>query len=314
MSRIHVAVGVIVAPDGKILLARRPQHAHQGGKWEFPGGKVEPGETVAAALSRELQEELGIIPIDVRPLIQIPWRYPDLDVFLDVWKIDHFTGEPSGKEGQQLEWCEPGQLSERDFPVANKPIVTAVGLPEVIVITPENAHLDPGFEQRLARLAAAGHRIHLRLPGLAPEAYSALLDRLCQHNPGLMAQLVLTSSVAEVRRVGAAGLHLSARRMMALKDPLPGDIAVSVSCHSVEELRQAEVIGAHYAFLSPVMATKTHPEAAPLGWECFADWVRDSTVPVYALGGMDSASLTDAWQHGAQGIAAIRGLWQLPGW
>ncbi len=313
MPRIHVAVGVIVGSDGRILLSRRPAHVHQGGKWEFPGGKVEPGETVAEALSRELWEELGIIPVDARPLIQIPWRYPDLDVFLDVWRVERFEGKPSGREGQQLDWCEAGRLAERDFPAANKPIVAAASLPAQIVITPENAQLEAGFEQRLARLAAAGRRIHLRLPGLAPEAYSALLDRLRQRNPGLMAQLVLTSTADEVSRVGAAGLHLSARRMMALKDPLPGDIAVSVSCHSAEELRQAEAIGAHYAFLSPVMATKTHPEAAPLGWERFAGWVRDSIVPVYALGGMDSTCLADAWQHGAQGIAAIRGLWQLPG-
>ena len=310
MARIHVAVGVIVGLDGRILLSRRLADAHQGGKWEFPGGKVESGESVVAALRRELHEELGIVPEEVRPLIQIPWRYPEFDVFLDVWKVDRFSGEPSGREGQELAWCRPEQLSERDFPAANKAIITAVGLPEMIVITPENAHRETDFERQLVRLALSGHRIHLRLPGLASQDYSALLHDLGRRYPALMAKLVLTSTVEEVSRVGAAGLHLSAQRMKAQKGPLPEDIEISVSCHSPEELHLAANIGAHYAFLSPVQATKTHPEASPLGWQCFADWVKNSVVPVYALGGMDPSCLSDAWKYGGQGIAAIRSLWR----
>ena len=306
---VHVAVGLVVGVDGKILLSRRADNVHQGGKWEFPGGKLEPGETVTAALARELDEELGIVPLDARPLIQVPWRYSDLEVFLDVWRVERFAGEPSGREGQQIAWFALEQLPGLDFPAANKPIVTAARLPETVVITPGNAHLEAGFERRLLDLADAGHRIHLRLPALQREAYSALLQRLSQRYPQLISRLVLTSTAEEVRRLGAAGLHLSAARMRALDGPLPADITASVSCHSTEELRQAADIGAYYAFLSPVLATKTHPDAVPLGWPTFAEWVRGAMLPVYALGGLDRSCLGDAWQHGGQGVAAIRGIW-----
>ena len=100
MKRIHVAAAVIRCVDGQILLAKRPEDKHQGGLWEFPGGKVEASETVQAALSRELEEELGIRPSAARPLIQVRHDYPDKQVLLDVWEVSAFTGEPHGAEGQ----------------------------------------------------------------------------------------------------------------------------------------------------------------------------------------------------------------------
>ncbi len=305
---LHVVAAVIVGDDGRILLSRRHEKAHQGGKWEFPGGKVEPGETAQMALARELEEELGITPLASRPLIQIPWRYPDLDVFLDVWRVERWRGEPSGREGQETGWFGVAELRHLPFPAANRPIVTAIELPNLVAITPADAHQRPEFEQRLRALADAGCRIHLRLPSLDADTYSRLVHAIADHHPELMPQLVLTSTAEEVRAVGAAGLHLSARRLLALDGPFDG-IEVSASCHDPAELQKAADIGARYAFLSPVMATMTHPEAMPLGWMRFASWVRQATVPVYALGGMEPSMLEQAWQHGAQGIAAIGSLW-----
>ncbi|MEE4191183.1 MAG: 8-oxo-dGTP diphosphatase MutT [Halieaceae bacterium] len=125
MSRVHVAVGVILGPDGNILISKRPVDAHQGGLWEFPGGKVEAGETVQAALDRELQEELGIRVTSCRALLEVHHDYADKQVFLDVWVIDGFHGEPMGREGQPLAWCAPAALTNYDFPAANQPIVDA---------------------------------------------------------------------------------------------------------------------------------------------------------------------------------------------
>jgi 8-oxo-dGTP diphosphatase len=125
-KRIHVAAGVILSPEGQILLALRPQKAHQGGLWEFPGGKVEASEVVEEALIRELQEELAITVTACEPLVEVSHDYSDKCVLLDVWIVSAFTGEPKGNEGQQVRWVNPERLADYDFPAANVPIVEAV--------------------------------------------------------------------------------------------------------------------------------------------------------------------------------------------
>ena len=123
MKRVHVAAAVIRGADGRVLIAKRPQDKHQGGLWEFPGGKVEPGESVESALRRELQEELGIDIRQARPLIQVRHDYPDKQVLLDIWKVTRFLGEPFGKEGQECRWVPLAELHNYQFPDANGPIV-----------------------------------------------------------------------------------------------------------------------------------------------------------------------------------------------
>ncbi len=125
MERVHVAVGVLLNSRGEILISRRHADSHQGGLWEFPGGKLESGENVQAALQRELLEELGIDVQASRALLEVRHDYPDKQVLLDVWLIDRFSGEATGREGQPLCWCPPGELVNYDFPAANHPIVEA---------------------------------------------------------------------------------------------------------------------------------------------------------------------------------------------
>lgn len=121
---VHVAVGVLVDPrTGAVLVARRPEHTHQGGCWEFPGGKVETGETVIAALQRELREELGIELDNAEPFLQVSHAYPEKTVLLNVWRVDAYRGEPHGREGQPLAWLEPEDMLESSFPAADAPII-----------------------------------------------------------------------------------------------------------------------------------------------------------------------------------------------
>ena len=138
MKRVHVAAAVIRDNSGKILIARRADTQHQGGLWEFPGGKVEADESVETALARELHEELGIVVSAARPLIKVRHDYPDKQVLLDVWEVSAFTGEPHGAEGQPLEWVAPRDLLNYEFPAANQPIVAAARLPAQYLITPED--------------------------------------------------------------------------------------------------------------------------------------------------------------------------------
>jgi len=128
---VHVAVGIVAGADGAVLITRRPDHVHQGGLWEFPGGKVEHGESVIAALGRELREELGIAVRAAEPLLQTGHAYPDdRRVLLDVWRVTDFEGEPHGREGQPLVWASPGEMGQYTFPAADAPII-AVLLGEV---------------------------------------------------------------------------------------------------------------------------------------------------------------------------------------
>jgi len=315
-EHLHVVAAAIRNAAGEYLLTRRGDHQHQGGLWEFPGGKVEPGETREAALARELQEELGIAPRQARPLIGIPHAYADKRVFLDVWLVEAFDGEPHAHEGQPMRWVPGAELSRLAFPAANRPILTALALPARYLITPEPG-ADAAFLDHLEQALATGIRlVQLRshaLPEAALEALAARALALVHRHGG---RLLLNSDPALARRVGADGVHLSAARLRSLGPEAVSslrvgsdDFLVAASCHDAAELARAATIGADFAVLAPVATTRTHPEARPLGWDVFADLARGTPLPVYALGGMGEADLAVAQAHGAQGIAAIRALW-----
>lgn len=123
---VHVAVGVIIGGDGRILLAKRPDHLHMGGRWEFPGGKVEVSESIQQAMTRELREELDIGVLAMEKLIEVRHDYGDKQVFLDTWCVTEFSGDARGVEGQALAWVIASDLTEYEFPDANQPIVAAV--------------------------------------------------------------------------------------------------------------------------------------------------------------------------------------------
>jgi 8-oxo-dGTP diphosphatase len=127
--RIHVVAAVIYSAEGsqQILISRRPDHLHQGGLWEFPGGKVEMGELPEQALSRELEEELGILITQAQPLLQVSHDYSDKQVLLDIWQVNDFSGQPRGMEGQDCRWVPLAELlgpeSGYRFPAANQAIL-----------------------------------------------------------------------------------------------------------------------------------------------------------------------------------------------
>ena len=126
MAAVHVAVGVVLDEQRRVLISRRASAAHQGGLWEFPGGKVEPGESVERALARELREELGIGFATSQPLLLVPFNYGDKAVLLDVHLVTELEGKARGLEGQPLCWVTAEELARYEFPAANVPIVSAV--------------------------------------------------------------------------------------------------------------------------------------------------------------------------------------------
>ena len=308
-NTVDVAVAAVVDAADRVLLARRPKHVHQGDLWEFPGGKLEAGETTFEALQRELQEEVGIHDVRGRPLIRVRHDYSAQSVLLDVWRIDRFSGQPAGCEGQEIKWVHADQLSGYDFPAANQPIITALRLPACYMITPEPGSDSAAFVRRLTQSV---RRHDIRLVQLrCKHADTNRLIRLAEmclpacHDSG--AQMLINGRPDILSATGADGLHLSSRALYDFSSrPCDDKHWLAASCHNLADLHQAQLIGVDFAVLSPVLATNSHPAQSPLGWPGFEALVTQASIPVYALGGMTGAQLSQSWQCGGQGIAAIR--------
>ena len=309
-SILEVAAGVIVNSASRVLIAQRPDHQHMGGLWEFPGGKVEPGETPHQALARELKEELGVVVKHASPLIAIRHDYPDRKVRLHVWRVEAYTGTPTGLQGQAIRWVEREDLGQFAFPAANRPIVTAARLPDRYAILDPSSDRPEDFRKRLAEYADSGITLlRLRASRLTPGRYAAFAREAAEYCQSRGMALLLNGLPELMRQIGAAGLHLRSDELMALSGrPVDRQHWLAVSCHDPIQLRQAARIGADFAVLGPVYATLTHPDVKPLGWEAFAAMVEEAAMPVFALGGLGDADLEEARGRGAQGVAAIRGF------
>lgn len=314
---IHVVAGILVDARGRILLARRGDGRDLAGLWEFPGGKVEPGETPHDALARELREEIGVAIDGIEPLIRVPHAYPHKRIALDVYRVRRFSGRARGLEHQALAWVPRERLTAYSMPAADRPVVAALLQSPEYLVTPEPGGDLDSFAERIVDAARSGiGRVQLRTSTLGRERLAALLTGL---GPALGAhdtQLLLNGrsvgaleeTLALCRDFGC-GLHLTSTQLASLtRHPLPGhDLAAS--CHTLDDLHRAEAITADFAVLGPVAATATHPDAAALGWPAFAALREQVALPIYAIGGLTRESTADARHHGAQGIAAIRGLW-----
>lgn len=311
---LHVAVGVIANAAGEILISRRAERLHQGGLWEFPGGKLEPGEDIRTGLARELQEELGIRLDTSRavPLKKVLHHYSDRTVLLDVWQVSAYQGEPRGLEGQAIRWSAVSALNEQEFPAADLDIIRMLQLPTQIAISgeiPDDRRLGLGIG-RLAQGPAG--LFQLRAPGLAPADLVSLGRRavdLCQSHH-LACQVNTTPELIE--EIPGAGLHVSASVLRSLQQrPVAAARLFSASCHTLAELRQAERLGTDFVLLSPVNPTASHPGIPGLGWDEFLRLASQVHLPVYALGGLGPDDLASARNWGAQGIAGIRAYWHI---
>ncbi|MGH8120953.1 MAG: Nudix family hydrolase [Gammaproteobacteria bacterium] len=309
---IQVAAGIIINDAGEVLLAKRPANVHQGGLWEFPGGKLEDGENVQSALARELREELGLIVKQAHPFIKLHHEYPDRSVILHAWLVSNWHGQPYSRERQEVVWVNIGKLTEYSFPPADEMIIKALLLPPLYLISP-----DPGDDRYddycggIEDCIKAGARLlqlrckeetYRKNPGLIPQVLT-----ICnQHN----ALLMLNSSPATAVHFNTHGVHLSSARLLQLSHrPLDKHFWISASCHNRSELIQACRIGVDFVVLSPVRITACHPDAQPLGWGKFNELVEVSNIPVYALGGMQPQHLPQAWNCGAQGVAMLSAVW-----
>jgi 8-oxo-dGTP diphosphatase len=306
---LEVSAAVLQREDGTFLLAQRPAGKIWAGYWEFPGGKIEPGETPYHALVRELHEELGITVQTAYPWLTRVFTYPHATVRLNFFRVTAWSGELHPHEGQQFSWQFPARVAVKPMLPANAPVLRSLELPTMYAIS--NA-AELGVEPFLARLQSqldAGLRlVQLREKGLARNELRALAQRVVAMAHARGAKVLINGDTALVRDVGADGVQLTSSQLAELKER-PAIDWCAASCHNAEELRRAEALGCDFALLSPVLPTQSHPGATHLGWDSFGAIAAGSTIPVYALGGLKREDMQTAWQHGAHGIALLRQAW-----
>jgi len=309
---MRVMAAVMLDALGRVLLAQRPAGKHLAGMWEFPGGKLEPGETPMAALARELREEVGVTFLRGEPLIRVPIHYPERELLLDAWQTDQWEGEPQSLEGQALQWLLPEQIDPAILAPADRVIVQALRLPPRYVITPADARPEQRgfwFERIGQSIERSRQLVQLRLP-LWPrervrELAAGLLPLARRHG----SQLLLRGDIEGARELGI-GVQLKGRQLATLSErPLPLSHLVGASCHAAADLARAEQLAVDFATLSPVAAPRSRVQAVPLGWASFRSMAEAAALPIYALGGLAPSHVAQARDNSGQGVAGIREFW-----
>ena len=306
-----VVAAVLLKPNGDYLLAQRPPGKVYAGYWEFPGGKVEPGESRLQALTREIAEELGVTVVSAHPWLTRFHVYEHASVRLNFFRVTNWTGELHGREHQQFAFQTPGRETAGPMLPANGPLLKAMSLPTAYAIS--NAG-ELGTAEALTllkqRLEAGIRLVQIREKAI-PEPVFSQFSCECitlAHAYGARALLNVAAASAfdQARALGYDGVHLTAAALAAA-DERPDFALVGASCHTAAELARAGELDLDFAVLGPVQATRSHPTAVPIGWERFAALKAEATLPVFALGGLKLVDTATAWQHGAHGVALMRG-------
>ena len=310
---IDVAIGVL-KKEGRICLSQRQKHQTFAEKWEFPGGKVEKGESFEEALIREFKEELNIDTQQWQPLIEVPWHYEKLSVRLHVFETEMFSGNPIGNEGQEVAWFLPNELSDLDFPEANKGIVSAIQLPHQYMMSGPYQDVEDALNKIQQGLASGIEICQLKNRGLNPDTFTDLVCRatvMC-HSQG--AKILLNGDIALLEQFpDVDGIQLSAQAIgdhhSQASRPIHQGKLLGISTHSLTDIEKALTLEPNFLMLSPIKPTASHPDLLALGWQEFERLVKEVVVPVYALGGMKPEDVERARNFGAQGVAAISGYW-----
>jgi 8-oxo-dGTP diphosphatase len=307
---VDVAAAVLIRADGATLLGQRPDGKAYAGYWEFPGGKIEPGEPVAEALRREIREELGVEIERAYPWITRVFAYPHATVRLHFHRVSAWRGEPRALEHRALAWQLPEAITVAPLLPANGPVLRGLLLPAEYAITRAGEMgVEPFLGRLETRLRGGLKLVQVREKTLDREALKEFAQRVVALARPHGAKVLVNADVAIAREAGADGVHLTAEQLRAASGR-PDSPWCGASCHSSEELRCAEALAVDFVVLGPVRATPSHPRAVPLGWERFREIAAGAGLPVYALGGMAPPDMEQALSCGAHGLAMVRGAWE----
>jgi 8-oxo-dGTP diphosphatase len=306
---VPVAAAVITRPDGSVLLAQRPPGKAYAGYWEFPGGKLEPGESPRHALDRELEEELGLKVRRAAPWLVQRFVYPHAHVELHFFRVFEWEGEPVGHDGQAFAWQTPGAFDVAPLLPANTLVLRALTLPMVCGITMASDIGEAAFLARARTAIDAGLKlIQVREKDWPEAGQRAFVDSILDLARPHGVRVLLNGSEASARAWGCAGVHWTSAALSAAT-ARPGDLMCAASCHTKEDIAKAGVLGLDFALLGAVLPTPSHPQATPIGWDGFAALCDGAALPVFALGGLSARDLDTAMAHGAHGIALRRAAW-----
>jgi 8-oxo-dGTP diphosphatase len=308
---LRVAVAVMQRSDGSVLMAQRLPGTPYAGFWEFPGGKVEAGESAHDALRRELDEELGIEVTRATPWLTQRYAYPHADVELAFFRVSAWLGEPHGRDGQAIAWQCPDDIRVKPLLPANGTVLQALLMPPIYAVSMAEELGEDEFIERLAVALDGGLRlVQLREKTMAERRFDAFASRVLALARPRGARVLVNADAETAIRLGCDGVHWSAARLAAER-ARPRDMLCAASCHNAEELARAAELGLDFVVLGPVKHTPSHPEPQTVswGWPRFAELVRATSLPVYAIGGLARDDLDVAQENGAHGVALMRAAW-----
>ena len=304
MKTIKAVVGVLHNKDQQILIAKRQSHQFMGGFWELPGGKIEHGESPEVAISRELNEELGII-VDKLSLHQtMVYQYTDRIVELSIYNIDNYLNTPKGVEGQEIAWVSVENLNSYKLLPTMKSFINSITLPKQYWITPSSNHQSDEWIRKFDEKIKQGiSLIQLRSKTKLDITFIEELHNKCKHNN---INLLLNTVDKSFHEAYCDGWHITTGEMLKLNArPCAEDKLLGTSTHDLTEALKAQDLGADFIVISPVQATQTHPDTVPIGWDAAKEVVDKLNIPVYFLGGMTLNDLDKTLKLGAQGIAGV---------
>jgi 8-oxo-dGTP diphosphatase len=304
----EVVVAIFLKPDGTFLLSSRPHGKPYPGYWEFPGGKIEAGETVLQAMIRELVEELNVTITAATPWFSFVMHYTHASVRLHCWRVSAWQGEMRGMEGQNFEWQQLNRLNVGPTLPGCVPIFRALALPGEYAITDASEAGEAIYLARLERALERGLRlVQVREKQMSPDALQRFARAVVAMSHAYGAKVLVNGDAGLAMRVGADGVHLTSVQLGQC-NVRPDFPLVSASTHHRDEIEHAATLNLDFVVLGAVKPTRTHPAQAPMGWQRFGDLVAAAPLPVYALGGLTGQDLEIAIKQGAQGVAMQRGL------
>ena len=303
MTKITEVAAAVIERPGEFLLAQRPAGKPYPGYWEFPGGKIEPGEDARAALVRELAEELGIEVREATPWITRVYAYTHATVRLHFWRVTQWDGEPQPLEDQDIRWQRVAAPDVAPMLPANAPVLAALALPAVMIVSDATRMgIDPWIARLDALVLKERVLVHVREKAMTHLRVQHLVSRALTHAEPFGSRVVVNSASGTYPQ--ATGVHLTSSALMAAGER-PSVPLAGASCHDAGELERVAALGFDYAVLGPVRETASHPGARPLGWDRFAQLARDRPMPIYAIGGLARADLPEARRRGAHGVALL---------
>ncbi|QZA79463.1 Nudix family hydrolase [Deefgea tanakiae] len=306
-----MAAGILINASGQFLLGSRPTGKPYACYWEFPGGKLEQGESAAEALSRELKEEMGIQVTQATPWITQRFNYPHADVELQFFKVTAWDGLLHGHEGQALAWQNIGQLNVSPILPANGPILRSLALPSQINISNvAELGLQTFLTQLEAKWAKEAAWVLIREPQLSSSDYVKVVKSVQQIARPHGGKIIIHHDIELARSLNIDCIHLTSAQLTAMGERPQGMDWVSASTHNLADLQQVDRLGLDFAFLGHVNSSQSHPNQAPLGWNEFEALCQHGwRFPILAIGGQSPETLSTAQRHGGHGIAVLRAAW-----